>query len=405
MFHSYPTHFAIQKHYPTQYSAQKKQMKQFFNFILTLVLLLTCEENWADNIYYTLLCQKQSSNKLYDDTYDVTIEGMTWNAPGNQNFTGHWRVGGKNIDNENRQITGKTPMGSAISKVTLNHDGTTNISLTVNSIKLIIASDADFNNIIETLNKKSPSVSSPGSLDFIPTNDTWAKDSYYKLIINVSNTTTTNQGLDITSLQFFSPSEPNNITTVVHPSYGYATACFNCNVIVPSNNTVYYASAVNESSVTFTAFNQDDVISSGTGLLINKPGGGNVTFDITNDAPTCNNINNYLVGVTEAGTAITESGYTNYILSTYNDGNVEKFGFCLPTEPEFITTQNRAYLHIPTPTNVPQEVKILLFDDTFINSTTERKSIYFPMYNLAGQIVGKGYKGFVIENGKKTLIR
>ena len=28
-----------------------------------------------------------------------------------------------------------------------------------------------------------------------------------------------------------------------------------------------------------------------------------------------------------------------------------------------------------------------------------------PMYNLAGQLVGKGYKGIVIKNGKKIVLK
>lgn len=156
--------------------------------------------------FYSLTAVQNKSNTAYATYYDVTINNLVWNVPGNQNFDGYWRIGGKSLTNVDRYITGKSPIGKAIGKVTLNHNGKSNASLTINSISLTVASDASFTNIIETVTKESPniSVSTAGSIDFEPSNGAWAENSYYKLTINVSNNSkNSNYGLDLTSMVFY----------------------------------------------------------------------------------------------------------------------------------------------------------------------------------------------------------
>ncbi len=155
--------------------------------------------------FYSLTAVQNKSNTAYATYYDVTINNLVWNVPGNQNFDGYWRIGGKSLTNVDRYITGKSPIGKAIGKVTLNHKGKSNANLTINSISLTVASDASFTNIIETVTKESPniSVSTAGSIDFEPSNGAWAENSYYKLTINVSNSKASNYGLDFTSMVFY----------------------------------------------------------------------------------------------------------------------------------------------------------------------------------------------------------
>ncbi|MCI6234863.1 MAG: Ig-like domain-containing protein [Prevotella sp.] len=155
--------------------------------------------------FYSLTAVTNKSNQVYATYYDVTINNLVWNVPGNQNFDGYWRIGGKSLTKIDRSITGKSPIGKAIGKVTLYHNGKSNANLTINSISLTVASDASFTDIIETVTKKSPniSVSTAGSIDFEPSNGAWAENSYYKLTINVSNSTKSNYGLDFTSMVFY----------------------------------------------------------------------------------------------------------------------------------------------------------------------------------------------------------
>lgn len=173
--------------------------------LLTLFGMLGGSHAWAavGDVFYTLTCSKVNNNSGYADYYNVTVSGMTWNAPGNQTLGDYWRIGGKSLSAVNRTITGKTAMGSAISKVTLNHSGISNTNLKVNSISLTVASDANFTADVETVSISSPSVSDKGSLDFTPTEGSWGKDSYYKITINLTNSKSKNYGLDVTSVVFY----------------------------------------------------------------------------------------------------------------------------------------------------------------------------------------------------------
>lgn len=188
----------------------KKTLSQRFFLplcLLTLFGILGGNHAWAavGDVFYTLNCPKSTSNNAYATYYNVSISGITWNAPGNQSLGNYWRIGGKRLSSVDRTITAKNAMGSAISKVTLNHNGISNANLKVNSISLTIASDADFTTNVETVTITSPSisVSTAGSFDFTPDGGSWAKDSYYQLTINVTNTVGKNYGLDITSLVFY----------------------------------------------------------------------------------------------------------------------------------------------------------------------------------------------------------
>lgn len=155
--------------------------------------------------FYTLEAVRYEKHTTYGSDFDVSVNGLDWRAPGNQNMSDGWRIGGKGLTKVDRAITGKSAMERAIGKVTLNHGGVTDEKLIVNSISLTVASDASYSNIIEKQTLKSPSVSSAGSVDFMPTSGSvWPSGSYYKLIINCSNSnTTTNQGFIFRSLVFY----------------------------------------------------------------------------------------------------------------------------------------------------------------------------------------------------------
>ena len=186
----------------------KKTITQrfFLSLCLMIVGCLWGSSAWAEtgDAFYTLTCKKNNYTR-YNGYTNVTINGLTWNAPGNQNFSGYWRIGGNTITNTDRTITGKSTINSVISKVTLAHNGISKTTAKVNSVSLTVASDANFKNILETVTISSPSFSkeTAGTLDFVPSNDNWPTGSYYKLTINVTNTTTSNAGLDITSLTFY----------------------------------------------------------------------------------------------------------------------------------------------------------------------------------------------------------
>lgn len=190
----------------------KKTISQrfFLSLCLMIVGCLWGSAAWAapGDAVYTLECKKQSGQiyQQYDKYNDITIDGFTWNAPGNLTLGNFWRIGGKSLKNVDRTITGKNAISSPISKVTLAHNGINNTNAKINSVSLTVASDVDFTDVIETLTIKSPSLEKAvaGTMDFTPTSGNWPTGSYYKLTINITNSNTkSSYGLDITSLTFY----------------------------------------------------------------------------------------------------------------------------------------------------------------------------------------------------------
>ena len=122
----------------------------------------------------------QGTNDAYAGNCDITSDGVTWNFSGNSKIN-PWRIGGKNLTNKDRTVYTKTAMPDAISKIGL-EVGTANI--TVNSLKLIVASDNAFTTPIETV---PATFAASSTITFSPSTGTeWAAGSYYKFVFNVT---------------------------------------------------------------------------------------------------------------------------------------------------------------------------------------------------------------------------
>ena len=156
------------------------------------------EVNAEDTVYYTLN-PASGTNNSYSSSCDVAISGITWNITGNST-TNPWRIGGKSLSNVNRAVYSKTAMPSAITKVDLTVGAASNI--TVNSLKLIIASNADFSTVID---EAAIDFEASSTLTFNPTNPLteWAENAYYKFIFNVSVSGNNNKYIEFTNAVFY----------------------------------------------------------------------------------------------------------------------------------------------------------------------------------------------------------
>lgn len=105
------------------------------------------------------------------------------------------------------------------------------------------------------------------------------------------------------------------------------------------------------------------------------------------------------------GTAISTDAATLYALSTVND--VTAF---YPVKEGSAIPAKRCYLEVVKDASASNAAFYSLgtnFGETTGISSVENKveKADAPVYNLAGQLVGKDYKGLVIKNGKKFVIK
>ena len=176
-------------------------MKQKIHYLFMLLLMLLTGVGGVkaqEEVFYTLT-PTVGSNNAYAANCDITINGMTWNVTGNST-TIPWRIGGKSITATDRAVYSKTAMASAISKVELTVGAAS--SITVNSLKLIVASDADYNNQIDEV---SATFSANSTITFTPTSGTeWASNAYYKFVFNVTVSGSSNKFVEFTKAEFYS---------------------------------------------------------------------------------------------------------------------------------------------------------------------------------------------------------
>ena len=186
-----------------------KKLLQLKTLLVALLVMTGAGNVWGQTAAYTFKTQKSTANTAYATNYNVTIDGLQWSVPGNQNFTGFVRIGGKSIStNVDREIFSKSPLNKQISKITFNHKGRSNENLDVNSIKLVVATNSTFTNQIDEITLKPEiEVSTDGNFDFEPDKvAVWPSGSYYKFIVNVTNNNPTNYGLDVSTIDFFESS-------------------------------------------------------------------------------------------------------------------------------------------------------------------------------------------------------
>ena len=216
--------------------------------LFALFFLVSGSSVRADELFYTLVTEPfptGPNHTSYNDYFDDEHDGIVWNAPGNQSLDGIWRIGGKSLDQVDRTITSKTPMGSSISSVIVNHNGTSRNQVTVNSMKLTVASDVDYTDIIDEV-VLTPSISTEvaGSVEFTPESVTvWDSEAYYRLTINLSNTSTSNGGLDLTSIAFYAPDESGTVTVakpVITPGSGTYTEPFEVSITADEGCSIFY---------------------------------------------------------------------------------------------------------------------------------------------------------------------
>ena len=272
----------------------KKNLRLFMMLLLTLVGSSTM---WAgESEVYNFIFAKQSGPSGYDKTYTVTIGEKSWTIPGNLTNGDYLRIGGKSIDGVDRVIQCNDALSGTINKITFNHNGKSRANITVHSVTLTVASDADFNSVVETVVVNEPTVekNTEGSIDFVPSSSAWKGDLYYKFTVKVSNSDTSNGGLDLTSLVFY-----QNVAGAVDPN-------------------VSFANESEEIEVGGTVTNE-----------LSKPNDLTVSYSSSSTSIATVDENGLVTGISEGKATITASW--NAVTDKYNAGSVSYTVTVIPT--------------------------------------------------------------------------
>lgn len=174
---------------------------------------------------------------------------------------------------------------------------------------------------------------------------------------------------------------------------GYASFSATSDVVAPEGVEAFYASEVTETSVKMTKI-EGGKIPANTGVIL-KGAKGDYTLTATTET-LIQPAGNLLVAVTSAkkGLTATEGSNTNYVLK---NGQFVTWTEGVKTN----VAAGKAYLSVPSSSAA---LSIDFGDATAIN-TVNANTFNGARVNLAGQVVGNGYKGIVIENGKKVLVK
>ena len=173
----------------------------FFNqssaFIQRLVLILVVlfsvgvGSMWGAEVTYTLDGTVTGGSNGYATASSITQNNVTWSVVGNTTES-PWRIGGKSLNNTDRTIASTTTIASNISKVVVTH-GTAS-SVTVNSLKLIVASDANFSTVVSTV---TGTFTASNTTTFTCPNSANWTDRYYKIVYNITISSTSNKYLRV----------------------------------------------------------------------------------------------------------------------------------------------------------------------------------------------------------------
>ena len=228
-------------------------------FLLSLVSLLMFVIGgvWADDAFYTLdttLEEVATDGNAYANVNNASVGGIDWAFQGNGQQH-PWRLGGKNLAGADRVVYTKTAMGADINSVKLTVAEANNI--TVNSLKLVVASDPDFADVTDEVAKEFAAES---EITFVPSTGTsWAKDSYYKFVFNVSVEGSSNRFLQFSKVEFFAAASEPAAETITLKGIEYELKSENLFVNgsftdgVAGWKTIGYTTDAVESNFTLTA--------------------------------------------------------------------------------------------------------------------------------------------------------
>ena len=341
----------------------------------------------VDNIVYNLT-PVEGGTSAYNDagTTGILINGVNWFVYGNTE-TLPWKIGGKSIDKENRDIMTSTPIYGTVEKVVVNV-GETSGDITLNSIKLSVANNASFTNstnydITDNLKANQDYV-----FQIPPT-----ENAYYRITYNLTVKGSTNKYYEFKGAQFLGTSASYTLNV---SDAGFATLCLPYNAVVPEG-VVAYSASENGEYIRLTAI-PDNTIAANEGVVLKAPYG---EYSFTSTYKQATEItDNLLIGVTKETTLTAESNA--YMLTRKKEDGTVAFRLL---NTNYTLGANKAYLKLKESDNARDVISVQWDDEEtgIIETMTQDNNKGTVIYNLSGQKLKQTQKGINIINGKLVI--
>lgn len=341
-------------------------MNKFLRYSLSLVLAFVASVTFAGTTPYKVLTfpDEGTEGKAindYDKTWKATIGEDVWTI---ENFNTYQWNGWKFIKCGRKKVTSIASITSPaidqpISNIVLTIDKITKDK--INSIKLLVATDADCNKVTEEISAKIED----GDLIFKPTKS--AANNYYKFVFDCQ--AGSNGLIQVSKIAYYKVGDAPeivDITNTAETAYTIAKAKELIDAGKGLSESVYVKGTVSQASKELNATY------------------GSLSYYISDDGKTGNELQVY-GGLSFDGKKFTsvDDIKVGDVVVVY--GKLKKYNTTYELDSNNILISLNG-----TTTGIT-------------NITTDEAAKNAPVYNLAGQKVTKAYKGVVIKNGKKMI--
>lgn len=341
----------------------------------------------VDNIVYNLT-PVEGGTSAYNDagTTGILINGVNWFVYGNTE-TRPWKIGGNEIEKQDRHIKTSTPIYGTVEKVVVNVGGTSG-DITLNSIKLSVANNASFTNSANYNITDNLKANKDYVFQITPT-----ENAYYRITYNLTVSDSDNKYYELKGAQFLGTSASYTLNV---SDAGFATLCLPYNAVVPEG-VVAYSASENGEYIRLTAI-PDNTIAANEGVVL-KATYGEYSFTSTYKQAT-KVANNQLIGVTK-DTRLSAYDKAYMLTRKKEDGSVA----FRRLNTDYTLDANKAYLKLPDGTKA-RDILSVQWDEneTGIMETMHRENDKdAAIYNLSGQRMRQTQKGINIINGKLVI--
>ena len=192
-----------------------KKLHLFKTVLLLCALIVGSVNGWATDTLVETIDFTGGDPKV--SSYAASSTWGNWTVVGAANNGGNWaymRIGGGKTNSSPSTITGTQALTDAVDYIEISHNGRSNKSFSVTSVVVESSSSTNFSSPTSTTTVSNPDISEAGTITITPSEQV-ATNSYYKITINWTGSTSKNYGLDTYTVKFYkkTPAGPVDLTS------------------------------------------------------------------------------------------------------------------------------------------------------------------------------------------------